>query len=42
MDGLNLSFRRETFTLILCIAVLHHLPSPDLRLKMLRNLYEGL
>lgn len=36
-SGLNLPFGENSFDKIVCIAVLHHIPSNDLRLKFLRE-----
>lgn len=38
MDGMNLSFRNNTFHMVLCVAVLHHLSTKQDRLKMLKEL----
>ena len=38
MDGLNLSFTPGLFDLVLCVAVLHHMPTPDKREQMLRQI----
>lgn len=42
MDGRNMLFRSGVFDQVLCIAVLHHLPTPEQRLQMLREIYRGL
>ena len=36
MDGRKMLFRSGVFDQVLCIAVLHHLPTPEQRLQMLR------
>ena len=40
MDGLELAFKENTFDLVLCIAVLHHMTSPAQRVVMLRQIYK--
>ena len=38
MDGLNLSYRKCIFDKVLCVAVLHHLPTKMMRLRMLMEM----
>lgn len=35
MDGLSLSFKNNSFDIVLCVAVLHHMTNREQRLKML-------
>jgi len=37
-DALNLSFENQKFDAIFCIAVLNHIPSKELRIKVLKNI----
>lgn len=42
MDGLSLALRENSFDLVLCIAVLHHMTSPTQRAAMLHQVHKVL
>ncbi len=41
-DGFNLPFEKETFDTIFSVAVLHHIPSDELRIKFLKETHRAL